>query len=48
VQRGFAIIARASDGAIIRRTFEINVGEQLEARLADGTITARVTARNKA
>ena len=47
LQRGFAIIARASDGAIIRRSVEINVGEQLEARLADGTISARVTARGK-
>jgi exodeoxyribonuclease VII large subunit len=48
LQRGFAIIARASDGAIIRLSVEIDVGEQLEARLADGTLTARVTARRKA
>jgi exodeoxyribonuclease VII large subunit len=45
LQRGFAIIARASDGAIIRRSIDIGIDDQLEARLADGTITARVTGR---
>ena len=47
LQRGFAIIARASDGTLIRHSLEIGIGEELEARLADGTITARVTGRHQ-
>ncbi len=45
LQRGFAIIARASDGTLIRRSAELHVDELIEARLADGTVTARVTAK---
>jgi exodeoxyribonuclease VII large subunit len=45
LQRGFAILARAEDGAIIRYSGELSVGELIEARLADGIVTARVTNR---
>jgi exodeoxyribonuclease VII large subunit len=45
LQRGFAILARAEDGAIIRHSAELAIGEPIEARLADGVITARVTGR---
>jgi exodeoxyribonuclease VII large subunit len=45
LQRGFAIIARAGDGAIIRHSDELSIGEPIEARLADGVISARVTGR---
>ncbi len=45
LQRGFAILARAEDGTIVRHSAQLSVGEQLEARLADGVITARVTGR---
>ena len=45
LQRGFAILARAHDGAIIRHSAQLELGEQIEARLADGVVTARVTGR---
>ena len=45
LQRGFAILARAEDGAIIRHSAQPGIGEPIEARLADGVITARVTGR---
>jgi exodeoxyribonuclease VII large subunit len=45
LQRGFAILARAEDGAIIRHSAQPAIGEPIEARLADGVITARVTGR---
>jgi exodeoxyribonuclease VII large subunit len=48
VQRGFAIIARASDGAIVRHSVDVDIGADVEARLADGTLSARVTGRRLA
>jgi exodeoxyribonuclease VII large subunit len=45
LQRGFAILARVEDGAIIRHSAQPAIGESIEARLADGIITARVTGR---
>ncbi len=45
LQRGFAILARADDGTIVHRSAELAVGEQIEARLVDGVITACVTGR---
>ena len=48
LERGFAILARASDGTLIRHSAAIDIGEDLDARLADGIITARVTGRRKA
>jgi exodeoxyribonuclease VII large subunit len=45
LQRGFAILARADDGTIIRHSAELTIGEPIEARLVDGVITARVTGR---
>lgn len=45
LQRGFAILARAEDGSIIRRSDQLAIGEPIEARLADGVITAQVTGR---
>ncbi len=45
LQRGFAIIARADDGTVVRHSAQLSIGEQIEARLADGVITARVTGR---
>jgi len=45
LQRGFAILARAEDGAIIRHSAELRIGEPIEARLADGIISARVTGK---
>jgi exodeoxyribonuclease VII large subunit len=48
LDRGFAILARASDGALIRRAADASPGEQIEARLADGTLSAQVTGRRPA
>ena len=43
LNRGFAILTRASDGALIRQRAQVAAGDALEARVADGFITARVT-----
>jgi exodeoxyribonuclease VII large subunit len=45
LERGFAIVARGAGGGLIRRAAELRVGEDVEARFADGIIGARVTAR---
>ena len=45
LHRGFAILARAEDGAIIRHSAGVRIGEPIEARLADGIISAQVTGR---
>jgi exodeoxyribonuclease VII large subunit len=45
LERGFAIVTRASDGAVLTRSDAIAVGEDIDARLADGRLRARVTGR---
>ncbi|MDE2218841.1 MAG: exodeoxyribonuclease VII large subunit [Gammaproteobacteria bacterium] len=45
LERGFAIVARAADGSILRRSADAPVGADIEARLADGVLLARVTGR---
>ena len=45
LERGFAIVAHAAGGALIRRSADVLVGTDIEARLADGVLTARVTGR---
>ncbi len=45
LERGFAIIALARDGTLVRRSAEVPAGTDIEARLADGILSARVTAR---
>ena len=42
--RGFAIVTRA-DGSLVRAADSVAVGEQIEARLAEGRLTARVTGK---
>jgi exodeoxyribonuclease VII large subunit len=42
LERGFAILARAN-GQLVRHAAEVAAGEDIVARLADGTISARVT-----
>jgi len=44
LERGFAILARAN-GQLVRHAAEVAAGEDIVARLADGTISARVTGR---
>ncbi len=44
--RGFAMVKRASDGALITDTDSVAVGDEIHAQLARGTLTARVTGKN--
>jgi exodeoxyribonuclease VII large subunit len=44
--RGFAVVTDAS-GRLLADAALVQVGEQIEARLARGTLTARVTAKKK-
>ncbi len=43
LERGFAIVTRTSDGALVRSSRELSAGDSIAARLAAGTITAEVT-----
>jgi exodeoxyribonuclease VII large subunit len=45
LERGFAIVSRADGGALIRSSDELHVGADIEARLADGVLIARVTGK---
>jgi exodeoxyribonuclease VII large subunit len=45
LERGFAIVARPGGAPLVRRAAELRAGEDIEARLADGIVTARVTGR---
>jgi exodeoxyribonuclease VII large subunit len=44
LKRGFAIVTRA-DGAVITDSATVNPGDEIEARLAQGRLRARVTAK---
>lgn len=46
LQRGFAIVTRGSDGALLRDAAAVAEGELIEARLARGRLQARVTRRS--
>ncbi len=43
--RGFAIVTRAADGAVLTEADSIGAGEEIEARLAHGRVRARVTGK---
>jgi exodeoxyribonuclease VII large subunit len=43
--RGFAVVRRVSDGALITDASNVNVGDEVETTLARGKLTARVTKR---
>ncbi|MEA3179987.1 MAG: exodeoxyribonuclease large subunit, partial [Gammaproteobacteria bacterium] len=43
--RGFALVKRVSDGKLITDSNTVSVGDEIEARLANGTVTARVTGK---
>ena len=40
--RGFAIVTRPADGALVGDAAQLNVGDEIEARLAHGRLLARV------
>jgi exodeoxyribonuclease VII large subunit len=44
--RGFAIVTRPADGALISDIATVNVGDEIEARLAHGRLRARVLEKN--
>jgi exodeoxyribonuclease VII large subunit len=44
--RGFAIVTRA-DGTLVTEAATVAPGEAIEARVARGTLTARVTGRRE-
>jgi exodeoxyribonuclease VII large subunit len=46
LERGFAIVTRVSDGTVVTRAGAVEVGEDIEARLAQGRLRARVTGRD--
>jgi exodeoxyribonuclease VII large subunit len=41
--RGFALVKRVSDGKLVTDANAVAVGDEIEARLANGTLKARVT-----
>jgi exodeoxyribonuclease VII large subunit len=46
LERGFAIVTRASDGVVLTRADAVKAGDDIEARLACGRLRARVTGRD--
>jgi exodeoxyribonuclease VII large subunit len=45
LERGYAIATRTQDGSIVRSTKQVDVGDELEVRVKDGSIGAQVTNR---
>jgi exodeoxyribonuclease VII large subunit len=45
--RGYALVTRERDGAIVRRPGEVEVGESVDLRLAHGGLAARVESRRE-
>ncbi len=46
VSRGFAIVTRVADGAVLRAAADAAVGDEIDARLGSGVLRARVTAKS--
>jgi exodeoxyribonuclease VII large subunit len=45
LERGFAIVTRAADGALVRSVEQLAAGDEIHARLGTGRLRARVLAR---
>jgi exodeoxyribonuclease VII large subunit len=43
LERGFAIVTRAADGALVTDVMSVDVGDDIDARVARGTVRARIT-----
>jgi exodeoxyribonuclease VII large subunit len=43
--RGFALVKRVSDGKLVTDSKSVAVGDDIQAQLANGTMTARVTSK---
>ncbi|MGH8148564.1 MAG: exodeoxyribonuclease VII large subunit, partial [Steroidobacteraceae bacterium] len=44
--RGFAIVTRAADGSLLTDADGVELGEEIEARLAHGRVRARITGKD--
>jgi exodeoxyribonuclease VII large subunit len=42
LERGYAIVIRSADGRVLRSSSQVRVGEDIEARLSEGRVIARV------
>jgi exodeoxyribonuclease VII large subunit len=47
LDRGFAIVTRATDGALVTDASSVSVGDEIDARVARGKVRARVTGTEK-
>lgn len=45
LDRGYAIVTRASDGALLRHMDQVNIDDEIDTRLADGRLRSTVTKR---
>jgi exodeoxyribonuclease VII large subunit len=45
LQRGYAIVTREVDGAVMEQSSEVEPGEQVRAKLAEGELLCRVEER---
>ncbi len=45
LERGYAIVTRARDGTLVRTAKQVNVGEEIDTRLADGRLRSTVKKR---
>jgi exodeoxyribonuclease VII large subunit len=43
--RGFALVKRVSDGKLVTDSNSVAIGDDIQAQLAHGTVTARVTSK---
>jgi exodeoxyribonuclease VII large subunit len=48
LSRGFSVVSRVADGAVVRSAAAVNPGDEIEARLASGRLRARVTRQDLA
>ncbi len=42
LERGYAIVVRSADGQLLRSSSQVRPGEDIEARLSQGRLVARV------
>jgi exodeoxyribonuclease VII large subunit len=45
LERGFALVKRVSDGKLVTDSNSVAIGDEIQAQLAHGTVTARVTSK---
>jgi exodeoxyribonuclease VII large subunit len=48
LDRGFAIVTRAADGGLVADAGSLQIGEEIQARVARGSFRAKVTGKNPA